>query len=411
MKTVESPTPIVSSLGANTALRAAAQQGLPTLLIALAPLYMLGSSASGITVTLSHAALATTLIYSIVVWRADTPHSLSIGFCIGGILLIGVISVSFAATATWTAVLQLIVLERVLGRQRTLILSKRARSAIVSIMWFGAAASVVIIFVKPQDGIFERLESGPFGNPNALGLAALVIAIEASLLAAASPPSSFRFAMRTLFVLSAIVVVLSRSRTSLGALVLFLMTYSVKRLVRHGRIILTAIFIATLVAVPVLTVAYGIYFSDDLVGVSFGNKALLTGRPIIWKLAAERCLQMPILGHGIGRVPGNEFPPPYDNLSSHNGFLQKFYQVGVVGLVLYFALFTLVFRRAISLPGRAARSAAVAVLCAAMFCEIFEVVLTENHFGFGIVFWILITTTIAADPTRISISKQELWRL
>jgi O-antigen ligase len=82
-------------------------------------------------------------------------------------------------------------------------------------------------------------------------------------------------------------------------------------------------------------------------------------------------------------------------MSSHNGYLQILYQGGVVGIVLYASILVILFRRTLSLRDPRSRAIGVAALCSGMLCDLFEVVLIQNNFGIGLVFWILTTTTLA----------------
>jgi O-antigen ligase len=147
-----------------------------------------------------------------------------------------------------------------------------------------------------------------------------------------------------------------------------------------------------------VTVGYGLDFSDsELAEAELGGKQLLSGRQVLWPIVLAAAAERPISGHGLGRVPGEELP---DEVSSHNGFLQIFFQEGAIGVGAYLMLFILIFGRALSFEDPRERVASVGVLCAALVCETFEVILTQNHFGIGLVFWILASTTIRGSTAR-----------
>jgi O-antigen ligase len=132
---------------------------------------------------------------------------------------------------------------------------------------------------------------------------------------------------------------------------------------------------------------------DDRAGGFLGLKKTLTsGREIIWPTVIELAGRSPVWGHGLGTSALADVPWPFTRMNAHSGFLQVYYQLGLVGVVLYFILWALLFIRAIAVPDVCARSASVAVLCAACVLDTLEIVLIQNHSGFGLALGILATT-------------------
>jgi len=129
------------------------------------------------------------------------------------------------------------------------------------------------------------------------------------------------------------------------------------------------------------------------------KKRIGSGRQNIWPAVFEMAGRSPIWGHGLGALPGAYLAPPYTGTHAHSGFLQVYYQFGLIGVALYVLLWCLLFSRAIAVMDISARSAAVAVLCAACVLETFEVVLIQNLLGIGIALGILATTEFTSKTS------------
>jgi O-antigen ligase len=137
----------------------------------------------------------------------------------------------------------------------------------------------------------------------------------------------------------------------------------------------------------------GVVKPDSRAGGFLGlKKELGTGRETIWPAVIEMGARAPMLGHGLGSFPGAYLAPPYTGMHAHSGFVQAYYQFGLVGLGLYVLLWCVLFARAIGLPNVGARTASVAVLCAACVLDTFEVIFLQANLGIGVALGILATT-------------------
>jgi O-antigen ligase len=119
------------------------------------------------------------------------------------------------------------------------------------------------------------------------------------------------------------------------------------------------------------------------------NKSLRTGREIIWPKVIELSGEAPIWGHGLGSSPAGFLPHPFTGLHAHSGFLQAYYQFGLIGLALWVLLWVILFARAINVHDPNSRSISVAVLCAASMLETTEIIFLQTHAGIGIALGIL----------------------
>jgi O-antigen ligase len=139
-------------------------------------------------------------------------------------------------------------------------------------------------------------------------------------------------------------------------------------------------------------------------GLFGNNKQLASGRQVIWPAIIAVSGEAPLMGHGLGSQPGSYLAWPYNGRSAHNGFLQVYFQFGLLGLGVYVLMWVLLFVRAIETTDPLARAHLVAVVCAACILETFEVFLIQNQFGIGVSFAILMTTSLRpAAPSALSL--------
>jgi O-antigen ligase/polysaccharide polymerase Wzy-like membrane protein len=90
--------------------------------------------------------------------------------------------------------------------------------------------------------------------------------------------------------------------------------------------------------------------------VETGN---LGGRLRIWKAGAQAFIEQPILGHGVGTFPLVVRPIVGYEVASHNSFLTVLVEQGIVGFLLYAAMFGAVFLAVLNLPSLERRLALV----------------------------------------------------
>jgi O-antigen ligase len=112
----------------------------------------------------------------------------------------------------------------------------------------------------------------------------------------------------------------------------------------------------------------------------------------MWAQLREYIEQRPLVGWGTGVTPedltGN-------SLSAHNGYIQLWLQLGIVGLVLQVmllvALLVWLFKR-----GNHVSRVALAVLLGMMVHEMWEVTLIQNNTALTILTWLVIAIGVSA---------------
>lgn len=150
-----------------------------------------------------------------------------------------------------------------------------------------------------------------------------------------------------LLLMSCATMVMSQSTTALGTFVLMLMLCLVYRIFRwRYEVMVSAVLAVTIVGIASLIWIAGYVGSDSLFS-SVGKDATLSGRTFIWKAVWDQIQLRPWLGYGLAAFwNGFSGPSGYVQLAvripviySHNGFLDLWLSVGLVGLAVFVAGF------------------------------------------------------------------------
>ena len=199
--------------------------------------------------------------------------------------------------------------------------------------------------------------------------------------------------------LACVLLLLARSATSLAvlaAMVGFLFFCPALRRSRSG---LIKASIAGLAAIGI-----GVYWASQnleyILGL-FGKDLTLTGRLQLWVLSTIMALQTPWLGHGYNAFwlgPGSTSERilavvQWDAPHAHNGLLELWLELGLVGVVLFLAGFICYVGRAVSFLRRNRSPEAIWPLC--FFTFMFLSNLTESDFlSRNTIFWILYVAVV-----------------
>ena len=185
---------------------------------------------------------------------------------------------------------------------------------------------------------------GVLGNSNLLAIIALFGLIVFALQWAAGTVR--RASSIVWIVLAAAVFLLTRSSTMIIAAVVVVLVLAAALLIRNagtpaGR---TPIYLAFLGVLAAAAVAVTL-FSEQLLGL-FGKSDDLTGRLDIWQTVFDAASERPWFGWGFSS-PWVPWVEPFNDLvvrrgvlqlHAHNAWLDVWFQLGVVGLVLFAAL-------------------------------------------------------------------------
>jgi exopolysaccharide production protein ExoQ len=206
-------------------------------------------------------------------------------------------------------------------------------------------------------------------------------------------------------------LLLSRSTTSAGVLAAMLAFLFITPVLRRPLSGLIKGGIAILVVF-----GSGVYWaSQNLVYVLglFGKDLTLTGRLQLWILSTIMALQTPWLGHGYSAFwlgPGSASERilavvQWDAPHAHNGLLELWLEIGLVGVALFLLGFILYVGRAIAFFRRSRSAENVWPLCFLFFMFISN--LTESDFlSRNTIFWILYVAVVISLRPAEEMSKQ-----
>jgi O-antigen ligase len=200
--------------------------------------------------------------------------------------------------------------------------------------------------------------------------------------------------------LSLLLLLLSRSVTSvvvLGAMLAFLAASPVLRRDRSGLIKGTIALLAFLGGI-----AYWVSQNLEYVLGLFGKDLTLTGRLQLWILSTFMALQKPWLGHGYNAFwlgPGSESERilkvvQWDAPHAHNGLLELWLEIGLVGVALFLIGFVAYVGRAIVYFRGNRAPENIWPLCFLVFMFVSN--LTESDFlARNTIFWIMYVAVVA----------------
>jgi len=218
----------------------------------------------------------------------------------------------------------------------------------------GACLSFAFVLLFPKYGIgtdeYEGAWFGIYSNKNVFG-SAMALAFVVFLVNSHVFPGK-RWSMRVLAVFAFLLVFLSQSTTSLVACLIVLALFQYSKMVRSRKRISWRFWVASLLIVALC----GVYVANNLEAIttSLGKDPTFTGRTILWYLVWLQIVQRPWLGYGyyafwqgtegqsgevwhaFGWVAGN----------SHNGLLDLWLDVGLIGMVLFLVTYVVYTLRA-----------------------------------------------------------------
>lgn len=143
--------------------------------------------------------------------------------------------------------------------------------------------------------------------------------------------------------------------------------------------------------IPIVIIAILVTSSFDFIKEfipNVGDKTKFSGRDIIWTDIVSHLAANNWHGEGLGSKPGGLFFEEKAGVSAHNGFIQIMYQFGLLGVILFFSS-CFMFIRNINLRQANGVAFGVIVFSSALIHELFEVKMTQNHFGSGLFVWAL----------------------
>jgi O-antigen ligase len=250
---------------------------------------------------------------------------------------------------------------------------------------------------------------GIFVHKNVLGRMMVLSILIFSITANAESKKRLRYWVGT--GLAFTLLLLARSTTSLavlGAMLGFLACCSVLR--RPNASMIKASL--AVIVISAVAVHWASQNMEDILAL-FGKDMTLTGRIQLWLLSVVMALQRPWLGHGYNAFwlgPGSTSERiltvvQWDAPHAHNGLLELWLELGVVGVALFLAGFTAYLVRAISFFRAQRAPENVWPLCFLVFMFVSN--LTESDFlGRNTIFWIVYIAVVTGLRRREEASER-----
>lgn len=216
-----------------------------------------------------------------------------------------------------------------------------------------AVLSLVLGLVAPDYGLEGSFRGGAwrgaFPTKNVLGETMVLAGIVFWLLSRI--PGGGRRAATVMAILAVGLVVLARATGAIVILAALLIIMPVVRGFRRGGAASVLALSGLLVASAVASVAIA---ERQPVLNALGKDATLTGRTVLWAAVEEHITRRPLLGYGYGAFwePAGRASEMvravvgWDTPHSHNGFLDLWLDIGLVGLLVFLAAYVLAIRRA-----------------------------------------------------------------
>lgn len=249
---------------------------------------------------------------------------------------------------------------------------------------------------------------GVFGHKNALAQAAAIVFL--ILLASGSGLRGKRVVIHMLYMAGAIAIVsFSLSAQIFLALPFAIVAYLFYVSIPHSKVRILA-FVAILVA-GILLFLLGPFDAllDVLAGV-VGRDATFSNRTLIWQVVVERSMQSWVLGGGYGVAWKDGLGTAVkavvrsDPGHPHNGFLQTWIDLGVVGLSLVMALIITTTASVVSKPRPRNERSYGAFCLAFLFLYILVNLAGSEMMGYNSIYWTLLLIVGFSGVDRPTVS-------
>ncbi|MBW4534073.1 MAG: O-antigen ligase family protein [Pleurocapsa minor HA4230-MV1] len=219
--------------------------------------------------------------------------------------------------------------------------------------------SILLAVAIPQYGIMAGVHEGAlrgvFTHKNQYGAFMALGSVVFFLNAIRGEKNSWIYWV--LLVLGCASMVMSQSTTALATFGVMLILCLIYRIFRwRYEVMLSAVLAVTIIGLIALIWVAGYIGSDSLFS-SVGKDASLSGRTDIWRYVWDQIQLRPLFGYGLAAFwNGYEGPSGYIQLAmriaviyAHNGFLDIWLSIGLVGLSVFLAGFVITSKQSLAL--------------------------------------------------------------
>lgn len=145
------------------------------------------------------------------------------------------------------------------------------------------------------------------------------------------------------------------------------------------------------------------FYQLNELSMNLTGKPLLTGRNTIWAQLVDIISLQPWLGYGSSVVPEDFLTT---SLSAHNLYLQIGLQTGIIGIGLFLLFFYFIWRTIWNGRQSSKVSLVASFVIGILIHQSFEVTLTQNQFGIGLLQWIIIAFGLNFTLNKTNFKKQ-----
>ena len=296
-----------------------------------------------------------------------------IGATIGCMIVVGWAVHGLSSTQAYIQVCQLLIVGIVVADYRKTVGGFKFYT--ISLVLVGLM--IVVLTWRTSAGAVQHTGASTppalFGPANIFAFCCAVLTIFAFLSSKLASSGRMRLIAYLLCALLVLLIALSGSRGAMLMLIVFFSVYVSGMLFKGNKRLFAIGAAVMLVMVPVVTISYPIAVGSQINfspspmspdsssgilslpacvpttletcpsesvsetpagwggGLLGFQKSIRSGRHNIWPAVIEMGGSSPVWGHGLGALPGRYLAAPYTGRSAHSGFLQIYYQLGLVG--------------------------------------------------------------------------------
>lgn len=189
------------------------------------------------------------------------------------------------------------------------------------------------------------------------------------------------------------IIYFSDTRSIFLSVIFSLVTYLLWKVITRKKLWFYCYFFLILVFNFVVTVLYPKLYllknfhKYNMLSMEYTGKNLLSGRNVIWDKLTELIMLKPYFGYGAGVNPQNFIN---SDLSAHNLYIQISLQIGLIGLSFLLLFFFFIWRAFWNNRYDPKVILSSCYFIGILIYQLFEVTLTQNNFGLGLLQWIII---------------------
>lgn len=230
-------------------------------------------------------------------------------------------------------------------------------------------------------------------NSNVIGSYAYLIAFFPLLYLIGYSKNLKKSRILLIFSLMLFTIIATDTRSVLLSIFFGFVTFILWKLITTRKVIFNLYFFSILAINYFIVVVYpNMYKWDNFyqlneLSLNLTGKPIMTGRNTIWAQLVDIISLKPWTGYGSSVVPEDFLST---SLSAHNMYLQIALQTGVIGIVLLLIFFYFIWKAFWKNRQDTRVTLSASFLVSILIHQSFEVTLTQNQFGIGLLQWIII---------------------